>query len=112
MAAGSSSPVKQAIATYLHAAGIQVGYTFFVPTLPSHYRLTLELFCGDGHVEPIGLMMGPVPLRAPYDCDKSDGIWCCQYGQESASDFSNYRVVNIHTKATGFEPDEAAVLNS
>ena len=43
--------VKQAIATYLHAAGIQAGYTFFAPNVPSHHRLTLELFYGDGHVE-------------------------------------------------------------
>lgn len=49
--AKSSSPLKQAIATYLHAAGIQAGYTFFAPNLPSHHRLTLELFYGDGHVE-------------------------------------------------------------
>jgi hypothetical protein len=49
--AGSSSPFKQGIATYLHAAGIQAGYTFFAPNVPSHHRLTLELFYGDGHVE-------------------------------------------------------------
>jgi hypothetical protein len=49
--AGSSSPVKQVMATYLHAAGIQAGYTFFAPNVPSHHRLTLELFYGDGHVE-------------------------------------------------------------
>jgi hypothetical protein len=49
--AESSSPLKQAIATYLHAAGIQAGYTFFAPNVPSHHRLTLELFYGDGHVE-------------------------------------------------------------
>jgi hypothetical protein len=49
--AGSSNRVKQAIATYLHAAGIQAGYTFFAPNVPSHHRLTLELFYGDGHVE-------------------------------------------------------------
>jgi hypothetical protein len=48
---GSSSPVNQAIATYLHAAGIQAGYTFFAPNVPSHHRLTLELFYADGHVE-------------------------------------------------------------
>jgi hypothetical protein len=49
--AESSSPLKEAIATYLHAAGIQAGYTFFAPNVPSHHRLTLELFYGDGHVE-------------------------------------------------------------
>ena len=49
--ASSSNRVKQVIATYLHAAGIQAGYTFFAPNVPSHHRLTLELFYGDGHVE-------------------------------------------------------------
>jgi hypothetical protein len=61
MAAGkearSSSPVKQAIATYLHAAGIQSGYTFFAPNVLSHYGLTLELFYGDEHVVSKGFMM-------------------------------------------------------
>jgi len=49
--ASSSNRVKQAIATYLHAAGIQAGYTFFAPNVPSHHRLTLELFYGDGHID-------------------------------------------------------------
>jgi len=49
--ASSSNRIKQVIATYLHAAGIQAGYTFFAPNVPSHHRLTLELFYGDGHVE-------------------------------------------------------------
>ena len=49
--AGSSNRIRQAIATYLHVAGIQTGYTFFAPNVPSHDRLTLELFYEDGHVE-------------------------------------------------------------
>ena len=49
--ASSSNRVKQVIATYLHAAGIQAGYTFFAPNVPSHHRLTLEFFYEDGHVE-------------------------------------------------------------
>jgi hypothetical protein len=49
--AGLSSRVRQVIATYLHAAGSQAGYTFFAPNVPSQHRLTLELFYGDGHVE-------------------------------------------------------------
>jgi hypothetical protein len=49
--ADSSNRVRQAIATYLHAAGIQAGYTFFAPNVPSHHRLTLELFYEDGHIE-------------------------------------------------------------
>ena len=42
---------REAIATYLHAAGIQAGYSFFAPNVPSHHRLTLELFYDDGRVE-------------------------------------------------------------
>jgi hypothetical protein len=49
--AGASNPVRLAIATYLHAAGIQAGYTFFAPNVPSHHRLSLELFYDDGRVE-------------------------------------------------------------
>jgi len=39
------------MATYLHVAGIQAGYSFFAPNVPSHHRLILELFYADGHVE-------------------------------------------------------------
>ena len=49
--ANRSNPVRLAIATYLHAAGIQAGYTFFAPNVPSHHRLTLELIYDDGRVE-------------------------------------------------------------
>jgi hypothetical protein len=49
--ATQSNPVKLVIATYLHAAGIQAGYSFFAPNVPSHHRLTLELFYKDGRVE-------------------------------------------------------------
>ena len=49
--AGPSNPLRRGIATYLHAAGIQAGYTFFAPNVPSHHRLTLELFHDDGRVE-------------------------------------------------------------
>jgi hypothetical protein len=49
--ASASNPVRYAIATYLHAAGIQAGYTFFAPNVPSSHRLTFELFYGDGRVE-------------------------------------------------------------
>jgi hypothetical protein len=47
----SSSPVRRGIATYLHAAGIQAGYTFFAPNVPGYHSLTLELFYEDGRVE-------------------------------------------------------------
>ena len=49
--AGTSSPVRRGIATYLHAAGIQAGYTFFAPNVPGYHRLTLELSYEDGRVE-------------------------------------------------------------
>ena len=49
--AGTLSPFRRGIATYLHAAGIQASYTFFAPNVPGYYRLTLELFYEDGRVE-------------------------------------------------------------
>jgi len=49
--AEASNPVRRGIATYLHAAGIQAGYSFFAPNVPSQHRLTLELFYDDGRVE-------------------------------------------------------------
>jgi hypothetical protein len=49
--AGAPSPVRRSIATYLHAAGIQSGYTFFAPNIPGYHRLTLELYYQDGRVE-------------------------------------------------------------
>ena len=47
----SSALSRRCIATYLHAAGIQAGYTFFAPNVPGYHRLTLELFYNDGRVE-------------------------------------------------------------
>jgi len=49
--AGASNPLRRGIATYLHAAGIQAGYSFFAPNVPEQHRLTFELFYDDGHVE-------------------------------------------------------------
>jgi hypothetical protein len=49
--AGASSPVRRSIGTYLHANGIQAGYTFFAPNVPGYHRLTLELFYEDGRIE-------------------------------------------------------------
>ena len=46
-----ASPVRRSIATYLHAAGIQSGYTFFAPNIPGYHKLTLELYYQDGRVE-------------------------------------------------------------
>lgn len=49
--AAATSPVRQGIATYLHAAGIEAGYTFFAPNIPGYHRLTFELYYLDGRVE-------------------------------------------------------------
>jgi hypothetical protein len=49
--AAASSPVRQGIATYLHFAGIQAGYSFFAPNIPGYHRLTLELYYEDGRIE-------------------------------------------------------------
>jgi len=49
--AAASNPLRRAIATYLHFAGIQAGYSFFAPNVPSNHRLSLELFYDDGRVE-------------------------------------------------------------
>lgn len=46
-----SSPVRRGIATYLHATGIQAGYSFFAPNIPDYHKLTLELYHADGRVE-------------------------------------------------------------
>src|SRR3954453_16660112 len=49
--ARGSNPLRIGIATYLHAAGIQAGYSFFAPNVPSQHRLMFELFYDDGRVE-------------------------------------------------------------
>jgi hypothetical protein len=49
--AAASSPVRRGIATYLHAAGIQAGYTFFAPNVPGYHKLILELYYEGGRVE-------------------------------------------------------------
>lgn len=45
------SQMRRGIATYLHAAGIQAGYSFFAPNVPNYHRLMLELHLEDGRVE-------------------------------------------------------------
>jgi hypothetical protein len=47
----ASNPVRQGIATYLHAAGVHAGYSFFAPNVPGYHRLTLELYYADGRVD-------------------------------------------------------------
>jgi hypothetical protein len=47
----AQSPIRRVVATYLHAAGIQAGYSFFAPNVPGYHRLTLELRHEDGRIE-------------------------------------------------------------
>src|SRR6476469_7097003 len=49
--AAASNPVRQSIATYLHAAGIQSGYTFFAPNIPGYHKLIGGLNYEDGRIE-------------------------------------------------------------
>src|SRR5438309_8201566 len=49
--AAPSNLLRRSISTYLHAAGIQAGYTFFALNVPSRHRMSLELFYDDGRVE-------------------------------------------------------------
>jgi len=46
-----SSPVRKVLTGYLHATGIEGGYGFFAPNVPSSYKLVFELHYRDGHVE-------------------------------------------------------------
>lgn len=46
-----SSPVRRAIATYLHSAGIETGYGYFAPNVPDGHRLVFELHLADGRIE-------------------------------------------------------------
>jgi hypothetical protein len=47
----ASNPVRQALATYVNLAGIEVGYGYFGPNVPGSYKLTFELHYSDGHIE-------------------------------------------------------------
>jgi len=47
----SSNPLRQVLATYLHLAGIEVGYGYFAPNVPGTYKLVFELHYPDGRVE-------------------------------------------------------------
>lgn len=43
--------MRQALTTYLHLAGIEVGYGYFAPNVPGTYRLVFELHYPDRRVE-------------------------------------------------------------
>ena len=47
----ASNPVREALATYLHVTGIEVGYGYFAPNVPGSYKLVFELHYPDGRVE-------------------------------------------------------------
>jgi hypothetical protein len=46
-----SNPIRQGLATYLHLAGIETGYSYFSPNVPGSYSLVFELHYPDGRVE-------------------------------------------------------------
>ena len=45
------NPVRQVLATYLHIAGIETGYSYFAPNVPGSYKLVFELHYPDGRIE-------------------------------------------------------------
>jgi hypothetical protein len=47
----TSDPLREGMTAYLHAAGIDGGYAFFAPNVPSTYKLVFELHYPDGRVE-------------------------------------------------------------
>ena len=47
----ASNPTRQALATYLHIAGIEKGYGYFAPNVPASYKVVFELHYRDGSVE-------------------------------------------------------------
>ncbi len=47
----ASSPIRRALLTYLHIAGIERPYGYFAPNVPVSYKLVFELHYSDGRVE-------------------------------------------------------------
>ena len=47
----ASNPVREAVNTYVNVAGIETGYGYFAPNVPSGYKLVFELHYPDGRVE-------------------------------------------------------------
>jgi hypothetical protein len=47
----ASNPLRRALLTYLHIAGIDRGYGYFAPNVPSGYKLVFELHYPDGRVQ-------------------------------------------------------------
>lgn len=48
---GPQNPVRTALSTYWHLGGIEGGYGFFAPNVPSSYKLVLELHDASGRIE-------------------------------------------------------------
>jgi hypothetical protein len=46
-----SNPLREALATYVNLAGIEVGYGYFGPNVPGTYKLTFAFQYPDGHIE-------------------------------------------------------------
>ena len=46
-----NNPVRNLVTVYLNAAGIEAGYGFFAPNVPSNYRLIFEVRHPDDRVE-------------------------------------------------------------
>ena len=46
-----SHPLRKSLTAYLHGTGIEGGYGFFAPNVPSSYKLVFELHYADGRVE-------------------------------------------------------------
>lgn len=66
-----SNPVRQAAGAYLGGAGIDAGYNFFAPHVPTAFKLVFELHYGDGHVEyetsKLGTQAGELRMASLLD---------------------------------------------
>ena len=73
-----SNPVREAATAYLHGTGIETGYGFFAPNVPSSYKLVFELHYPDGHIEyDLPHVSGPaIGLRLTSLLDR---IGRCEY---------------------------------
>jgi hypothetical protein len=47
----ADNPIRQGIAAYLRAAGIEAGYGYFAPNVPNNYKIVFELRYADGRVD-------------------------------------------------------------
>jgi hypothetical protein len=73
-----TSPLRKVLTGYLHGTGIEGGYGFFAPNVPSSYKLVFELHYRDGQVEyDLPHVSGPATgLRLTSLLDR---IGRCQY---------------------------------